>query len=326
MKDLIIMRASQEITRWPLVSIIVLNWDQPDLTLACLDTLAGIDYAPFEIIVVDNGSSDGSPAIIRDRYPDVRLIENGINLGFSEGNNIGIRDALSRRADYILLLNNDTVVDPGFLKALIQVAESDSQIGVVTPKIYYFNNPTKIWCAGAQIDWETGETYRLRAEEKDNSESDNEFPQDVKFVSGCAMCIKRSVIEKVGFLDPRYFAYYEEVDWCVRITRKNYRCVYVPKSKIWHIVSASIGVDSPLASYYMTRNQLLFLWNNAPGIRRYQLTIRSLLNDFRTISAYSMKKKYRKQRKNQNAMFWALRDALLGRYGEVDPLVKARFR
>src|SRR5262245_37473647 len=136
----------------PHVAIILLNWNQPEYTLACLRSLGQLEYPNVTVTVVDNGSTDGSPALIRARYPDVTLIENGRNLGFAAGNNVGIDLAMRDGADYVMLLNNDTEVAPDMVDDLIAVAESDSSIGIVGPKILYYDLPDTIWSAGGTID------------------------------------------------------------------------------------------------------------------------------------------------------------------------------
>src|SRR3990170_4180108 len=176
----------------PNVVFVILNWNQGEITAECLESLQALTYPNYGVVVVDNGSTDGSQKIISSRFPNITLIENGINLGFSEGNNVGIKYALLQCADYVLLLNNDTVVSPDFLNELVEVAESDPRIGVTTPKIYYFGGKC-IWCAGAHIDWRSGKTFRLRAEEIDGL-MEEEIPCEVNFVSACCMLVKRCVL------------------------------------------------------------------------------------------------------------------------------------
>lgn len=318
-------RASSSGVDSPLVAIVILNWNQKQLTLDCLDSLSRVDYPRFRTILVDNGSADGSVEAIRAGYPGVAIIENGENLGFSEANNIGMRRALADGADYVLLLNNDTVVDPGFLSELIEVAERDPSIGVVTPKIYYFDEPHRIWCAGAHINWRTGESSRLRAEEMDDASSPADA-KEVNFVSACAMCVKRSVLEEVGLIDPRFFIYYDEADWCARITSAGYRCVYVPDGKIWHKVSAAMGTASPATSYYMTRNGLLFLSKHFRGMARIRVLGRTVFDNLRTVVAYSLKKRYRSLRHVRDGILFGLRDACIGRFGKMGTDVQLALR
>jgi GT2 family glycosyltransferase len=298
----------------PRVGIIILNWNNAPDTLACLASVGELDYPNFQIIVVDNGSSDDSTGMIASQYPAVDLIRNAGNLGYAEGNNIGIRQALAGGADYVLLLNNDTLVEPGLVSTLIAVAESDERIGIVAPKVYYAADRERIWSAGGRIDWRTGQTWRLRAEEVEQA-PDSAQPSDVDFGSGCALCIKRQVIERVGLMDARFFIYYEETDWCVRAQRADFRIVYVPAARIWHKVSATMKTDSPSTAYYMSRNVFLFLRKSLPALPATRAVAWQLLSQARTIAALSLKSKYRSRRPERNARLAAMRDSLSGRHG-----------
>lgn len=307
----------------PFVAMVVLTWNQRALTLDCLESLGGMNYPSerLQIIVVDNGSKDGTAEAIREQYPTVTVKENRENLGFAEGNNVGLRQALDGPADYVMLLNNDTVVDTEMLAALISVAEKDDHIGVVTPKIYYFDEPTRIWCAGASIDWRIGGSTRLRAEEMDNGEPED--PHHVDFASGCAMCWKREVIEEIGLIDPRFFIYYEESDWCVRAAKRGWQIVYVPDSIVWHRISSAMGPASPATDYYMSRNVLLFLKKNLKGVQRVATLARVGGRNLLTVAAYTVKSESGTRRANRDARLLALRDALLGRWNKMGEDVAA---
>lgn len=306
----------------PTVCIILVNWNQLKLTLDCLKSLEGIDYPNCQIILVDNGSKDGSVAAIREVYPHLAIIENKTNLGFTEANNIGMRQALLQGANYVLLLNNDTVVDSRFISTLVSEAEKDPTIGMVGSKMYYFDQPQTIWCAGNVIDWSNGDVIRLQADEKDPPGC-VEAPRDVDFITACSVAIKRSVLENVGLMDANFFIYYSETDWCVRTTRHGYRIVYVPDSRIWHKVSAAMGTSSPATDYYMTRDALLFLSKNLAGFERLRLMGKTMIRNFRTILAYTFLPKNRHLRRNRTARVLALRDAWLGHWGMMGPDVAA---
>jgi len=277
----------------PQVFIILLNWNGYTDTAECIRSLYRIKNPSFVMIVVDNGSLDGSVARLREEFRDVVYLENKENLGFAGGNNGGIRYALEHGADYVLLLNNDTVVEEGFLDALVQAAEkhdeeiplsppfskgeerhppflkggkggfewlsSSEKIGVVGPKIYSgLPGSSILWEAGGGIDWLHGKAYHAGFEETDVGQWDG--VRDVDYVSGCAMLIKREVLEKVGLLDERFFLYYEETDFCARVREKGYRIVFVPDARIWHKESNTTGgAYGPVYTYYMTRNRLLFM-------------------------------------------------------------------
>ena len=191
----------------------------------------------------------------------LRLILNEKNYGFAEGNNIGIRYALKAlNPDYILLLNNDTVVDRNFLTELVKVAESDERIGIAGPKIYYYGYRGRtdvINFAGGKLSIWRGQTSHIGIKEIDKGQYDK--IREVDYVEGSCLLIKTNTLSKVGLLDPNYFVYWEENDLCIRCRRVGYRVIYVPKAKIWHKISSSSGKVSFYRIYYLTRNRFLFM-------------------------------------------------------------------
>ncbi|MGC8880107.1 MAG: glycosyltransferase family 2 protein [Anaerolineae bacterium] len=302
-------------SRAPSVGVIILNWNNAPDTLACLESVLHSDYPNFHVLVVDNGSTDGSSEAVRAAYPTVTLIENGENLGYAEGNNVGIRHALAEGADYVLLLNNDTLVAPDMLRELIAVAETDARVGIVGPLIYYYEPADVLWNAGNAIDWRNGSVANLYGDKP--AVGVGTQPYAVDYVSGCALCIRRQVIEQVGILDSRFFIYYEETDWCVRARRAGYQVLMVPCARIWHKVSGTMGIASPPTTYYMTRNQFLFYARHTRGLARTTLLSRLLLRELRTLAAHSLKPCHHHLRRSRDARLLALRDALLGRWGKM---------
>lgn len=245
-------------TKYPMVSIIVLNWNGKEETIECIESLKNIKYPNYEVIVVDNGSTDGSVEILSKKYPNIKFIKNKENLGYAEGNNIGIRQAIKNKSIYVLLLNNDTVVDPNLLNELVNVAENDEKIGVVGPTIYNYNNKNKIQSCGAKLNWYTSKTKLLRENEIEDGKS-NEIV-DVDYVSGCAFLVKCELFKKIGFLCKDYFAYREEVELCVRAKRNaSYKIVCAQKAKIWHKGHVSSNKLSGFAEYHITRNNFWFM-------------------------------------------------------------------
>jgi GT2 family glycosyltransferase len=242
----------------PLVSVIVLNWNGREDTLECLESVLNIDYSTYEVVVVDNGSTDGSVAAIRTRYPKINLIETGKNLGYAEGNNVGIRAALNRNASFVFLLNNDTIVHPQILRNFVKVAAEIPNAGVFSARIYYKSEPRRIQYAGAE--WLKGEGNFIHIG-RDETDADirQDLVNDTAYASGCAMFFRSEVVQKVGFLDPRFFLTFEETDWCYRARKAGYRCLVVSDAKVWHKGSASFGgEESPLYLYFYTRNRLLW--------------------------------------------------------------------
>jgi len=295
------------------VCIIVLNWNGRVDTLACLASLSQLDYPARTIVVVDNGSSDDSVTAIRTAYPQVTLIETGENLGYAGGNNVGLRYAMAQGADYALLLNNDTVVDPTFLRILMDAAEADPTVGIAGPTIYYHERPDVIWSAGGAIDWQRGSTWMVGLDERDEGQFGTE-PRTVDFITGCAILVRRTVMEQVGLLDERFFAYYEETEWCVRAARAGYKILHVPLARMWHKISPSARADSPLVHYYMTRNRLLFLKATGAGLGAWLHTL--IAEYLRTLISWSVRPKWRCKQAQRRAMLQAIGDTWRGRWGK----------
>jgi GT2 family glycosyltransferase len=234
----------------PKVTIVILTWNNKDDTIECLDSLSSLTYANFDIVLVDNGSTDGSVACINARFPDLVIIANEKNLGFAEGNNVGITYALTKGVEYVLILNNDTLVEPGFLQALIEVAESDPRIGIVGPKIAHHNNPAKIWSTGGRVSLFRGLST--------NSHENCRGIKIVDYVSGCALLIKTETIKRVGLFDKDYFLYYEDSDLNFRAQLQGYLSIVNCDTTILHKTGASLIVRDPIY-YYVPRNRLLFM-------------------------------------------------------------------
>jgi GT2 family glycosyltransferase len=298
----------------PEVSIVVLNWNGLVDTLACLDSLKQLDYPSFQVIVVDNGSDDGSPEVIRSGYPEVRVIETDENLGYVGGNNLGLDYACSRNSAYVLLLNNDTVVAPDFLRKMVEFAEADSEIGVVGPTIYYAQPANMIWAAGGKLDRRTGMPMLDGMDEIDSGQY-GEGPRQVDFVTGCALLVKTSVVKEVGKLDSRFFAYFEENEWCMRVNRAGYKIYHLPGAKIWHKISPDHREHSPQVYYYMTRNRLLFT-------RLANLGVSSWLSItweyFHRLLSWSIRPRWRYKAPQRNAMLRGILDFSRRRFGRVD--------
>ena len=245
----------------PKVAIVIVNWNGQKDTIECLESLYRIDYPDYEIIIVDNHSDDDSVKRIKEFYEGGKftIIENEENYGFAEGNNIGIQYALKNlNPKYILLLNNDTVVNVDFLKELINAGEKDAQIGILGPKIYYYDKPDVIWSAGCKISWKFARGIQIGTGEVDKGQYDD--LKEVEYVSGSAFLIKTDVIDVIGLMDRKYFLYFEESDWTLRANHAGYKSLYVPTAKIWHKVSRSGGgISKPTGLYYITRNRWIFM-------------------------------------------------------------------
>ncbi|MBL8120139.1 MAG: glycosyltransferase family 2 protein [Anaerolineae bacterium] len=297
----------------PNVSIIVLNYNGREDTLACLRSLQHVTYPNLRVVMVDNASTDGTVEAVRAAHPEVTILETGANLGFTGGNNAAIKEAIQQGADYVMLLNNDTIVAPDFVSVMVEVMEKDPTIGVTGPMIYYYSNPEVIWSAGGEIDWKHGTTSMIGLNEVDLSQF-GLSPRGVDFISGCALMARREVWEKVGLLDDQFFMYYEETEWCVRAGRAGYKLAVVPMAMIWHRISIEERAVSPRTYYYMVRNRLLFLHKTRATYQPWFYTITEYA---RTFMSWSLRPKWQNRRHLRGTMLKAVRDYSRGRYGQM---------
>jgi len=239
----------------PQAAIIVLNWNGCADTLECLGSLRRLDY-PARHVVVDNGSVDESVRIIREKFPEVELIETGANLGYAGGNNVGIRAMLERGAKYLVLLNNDTIMDPDALTKLIQAGESRPEAGIFGARIVAYDDPERVLYAGA-VEVSEGAYYSFLTDCGNGAKGAGQELYPAPFVHGAGFMIRASMLAQIGLLDERYFLYFEETDFCSRARLHGHRIVVVPSATIRHKVSRSMGGEgSPLQNYFKTRNHL----------------------------------------------------------------------
>ena len=307
----------------PKVFIIILNWNGLKDTLECLESVFKLDYPNFEVIVVDNGSTDNSVEVIRKAYPQVILIENKKNLGYAEGNNVGIRYALKHGADYVWLLNNDTVVDADALKNLVKVAEKNENVGILGSKIYYYDKPNIICFAGATIDWEKGTSPHIGDGEIDKGQYD--AIKEVDRVTGCSMLVKKEVCETIGLLDENFFLYVEEVDWCVRAKKAGFKCMIVPDSKVYHKISISVKkISNFYKTYYMNRNFLYLIKKNHSFPIREKLILKFIFSKIkyqkRSIAKLILSKFFSNLKLDPHdlSILFAIKDFLMNKKGKVN--------
>ncbi len=307
------------------VSIIVLNWNQPKLTIDCLNSLLAAKRGKeitLEIILVDNCSRSEVVEELRKYLNRARfqkrsrkvsfvLIENKQNLGFAEGNNRGIKQALKNGADYIFILNNDTEVDSGCLVSLVGAAQNHPKAGIFAPKIYYapgfefycdrYQKKDKgkvIWYAGGEVDWVNVLGRHLGVDEVDQGQFNQE--KEIFFATGCAFLARREVFERIGFFDQRFFLYLEDLDFSLRAVKASFKILFAPQAVVYHKnAGSSGGSGSKLQSYYLTRNRLLFGFSH--GYWRIKLFL--VLDLIKVLLSQDKIKKE------------AVRDFLVGRFG-----------
>lgn len=244
----------------PKVSIILVNYNGNEDTIACVSSLQEVDYDNYEIIVVDNASKN-QDELGEKMSSDVVLIKSDKNLGFSGGNNLGIEYAMKSNADYVMLLNNDTVVDKNLLKELIKSAEEHAPAGIITGKILYYSEPDRVWYAGGYMNLNKARIHHCHIQENDTFD---DCEREVSFATGCLVMMPKEVIQKIGMLNDIFFMYSEDAEYCARVQNAGYKIWYTPEAKIYHKISASSGgAGSRLSQYYRARNELYLVYHYA---------------------------------------------------------------
>ena len=242
----------------PDISIITINYNRFEDTCELISSLKGHCSVPHEIIVIDNGSAEDRSLNFIERYPDIKCIRSEKNLGFSGGNNLGIKEA---RGTYLFFLNNDTYILEDSFRNLIERLEQNPRIGGVSPKIKFAFPPQNIQFAGYTcLSSITLRNHLIGFGEADHGQ--HELSRQSPYLHGAAMMIKREVINKVGVMPEIFFLYYEELDWCTRMTQAGYELWYEPQATVFHKESQTTGQESPLRTFYLTRNRLLYAWRN----------------------------------------------------------------
>jgi GT2 family glycosyltransferase len=293
----------------PFVISVILNTNRRQDTLECLASLAKTTYSNHKAIVLDNHSVDGSVEAIRLAYPQVQSIELQENLGYAGNNNVGIRAALDQGADWVFVLNEDTVLAPDCISHLVAVGESDSRIGIVGPMVYHHDEPDVIQSAGGLLGpyWQS---IHIAKNEVDTGQVNE--PRLVEWISGCGLMIRRNTVEQVGLIDARYFYYWEETEWCLRAGKAGWRIMHVPGARMWHKGVQRNYSPQPSVTYYSTRNHLLTLAKHHAPLKAWLFTWIQFL---RTITSWTVKPKWRYMHEHRNAMWRGLVDFLQRRWG-----------
>jgi GT2 family glycosyltransferase len=262
--------------RFPKVLILILNWNGKADTIECLSSLASAYPQPlFSTLVVDNGSSDDSVHAIRAAFPDIPIIETKENLGFAGGNNAGIRWALEKSFEWILLLNNDTIAAPDLIKSFLQAAQSKPTIKIWGAKIYRYHDRARIDHLGGF--WNPAKAEFISGANGCFDDGSFETMQSVDYVSGAALMMHRSVPETIGLLEERFFLLWEESDYCARARRAGFEIWTAPQAKIWHKVSASFTGGKPHMHYFWWRNRLFWIHRNCTRAEKQEIYRRLIL-------------------------------------------------
>jgi GT2 family glycosyltransferase len=246
----------------PLVSIIALNWNTTEVTCDFLRSIKTQNtYPNIEVIIVDNCSKEDPEEAFRSVYPPIKYVRTKKNLGFSGGNNAGIDIA---SGDFLFVVNNDTEFTPRLIENLLEIFETYPDAGMASPKFHYFYNKGIIEYAGYnKVNIFTGRNGMIGNKEKDVGQYDSICP--TFYAHGGGMMVKKEVMEKAGRLPDEFFLYYEELDWSERIRKQGYKIYYQPKALIYHKESMTTGKSSPLKTFYLTRNRILFMRRNMPA-------------------------------------------------------------
>lgn len=249
------------VNKYPLVSIVSVNFNQTEVTCALLESLNKITYPNIEVIIIDNNSTEDDPSIIKQKYPNIIYIENPINYGFAAGNNFGLMRA---RGEYILLLNNDVEVPTDFLEPLVNKLQKNKDIGAASPLIKFYYQPDTIQYAGyTPINPITMRNSAIGYWEKDRGQYKED--KETAYSHGAAMIVPMRVIKEIGLMSYIFFLYYEEADWCARIKRAGYKNYYIGSTFVYHKESVSTGRLSAMKIYYQNRNRIVFMRRNIEG-------------------------------------------------------------
>jgi len=294
----------------PLIVTIVLNTNRRDDTLACLASLKQGTYKNHKIIVLDNASSDGSVEAIRSAFPAVQIIELVENLGYAGNNNVGIKAALAQGADWVFVLNEDTILAPDCLAHLVKVGQRDAHIGIVGPMVYHHDEPDVIQSAGGRLGryWQS---RHIAQNEPDRGQFT--APHRVEWISGCAILVRRAVIEQVGMLHELFFYYWEETEWCLRASKQGWCIVHVPQAKLWHKGVQRDYRPGPSVTYYNTRNRFLMLAKHQAPLTAWVVAWGQTL---RTLTSWTIKPKWRSMHEHRDAMWQGVLDFLRHRWGK----------
>jgi GT2 family glycosyltransferase len=295
----------------PRVAGLVLNYNGREVTLLTLASLVGLDYPALDLVVIDNGSTDDSRAAIAAAYPEVRQLPVAENRGISWGINHGLRWGLESGYDYLLVMNNDIEVAPDLVREMVAVAESDESIGCVAPKAYYHSERNRLWSTGGLLRFRESITRERGDGELDGGQYDRD--EDVPYVNGCAMLVRRAALARTGLWDPVYYLGVEDADWCVRMKRQGFRCRYAHRARLWHMISRSLGVYRPTRTFHTGRSTAIFLRKHA---RPHQWLSALSWTTVAFFAAYAREL----PRRNQRAVVEKLRGFLAGLRAPLPPI------
>jgi GT2 family glycosyltransferase len=297
-------------SRPPLVTAVILNTNHKIDTLECLKSLRESSYANLSILLLDNASTDGSLEAVKLEYPEVSIVNLDQNQGYAGNNNVGIQLALEKKSDWVLILNEDTVMAPDCIEKLVQAGEMDPEVGIVGPLVFHFDEPEIIQSAGGCRDrlwrsWHLGQN-------ETNLEPYRE-PRAVRWITGCSVMIRGAVLKQIGGFDERFYYYYEENEYCLRAEEAGWKILVIPAARLWHKGVQRNYSPRPSITYYSVRNHLLLLEKH-----RAPLAVKAAawFDNLKMVASWSIRPKWRDKRGHRDAAVQAMTDFLLRSWGK----------
>jgi GT2 family glycosyltransferase len=294
----------------PSVTVVILNTNRRNDTLECLQSLSNSTYPNLSIIVLDNASDDGSVEAIQTLFPEVQLVSLTENKGYAGNNNVGVELAIQGGAEWIYVLNEDTLQAHDCIALLVQAGESDPQVGIVGPMVYHHDEPRVIQSAGGLMDshwrsWHSGQ----------NQDDQGQFSQvrSVQWISGCALMIRRETVEQIGLIDERFFYYQEEIEWCLRARQAGWKILHVPQARLWHKGVQREYNPPANVTYYKIRNGFLLAKKHKAPLRVQAFAWTDTLY---TLMAWSINPRWRDKRDHRDAMLHGIRDFMAQKWGK----------
>lgn len=288
--------------------IVVLTYNHWQDTRACLQSVFTEPRANLKVLVVDNGSTDETRAVVCQQFP-VQLIENATNLGYAQGNNVGICHALAHGAEFVMVLNNDVTVEQHWLEPLLDAARADSRAALVGPLVYHADEPNVIQSAGGILPWDWRALHR-GANEVDRGQFDT--TTQVDWLTGCCILARARALQEIGWLDETLYMYGEDLDWCIRARRAGYHMLLVPDSRVWHKGVKRDYAPAPHVTYYTVRNELRLQRKHHAGWRATTFT---WLRHVRTLVTWSVSPRWKNKLSHRDALARALLDFMRGNFG-----------
>ncbi|HZQ06549.1 MAG TPA: glycosyltransferase family 2 protein [Anaerolineae bacterium] len=298
-------------SREPSVMVIVLTYNRWEDTCQCLASIYRRVLDGLQVVVVDNGSTDETTTALRAEFPQVHLIVNSTNLGYADGNNVGLHYALEQNAEFALVLNNDAIVAPDCIEILVDAARANDHAALFGPLVLHADEPNVIQSAGGMLpeDWHA---YHRASNQSDKGQF--QTPEPVAWLTGCAILTRVPALREIGLLDASFYMYGEDVDWCVRAHRARHQVLFVPRARVWHKGVTRNYAPTPYITYYSARNELQLIRKHHAG---NSALLRAWTRHLRTLASWSLLPRWQAQRAHRNALARALRDFARGATGPV---------